>query len=449
VTIYLSHFYILMAVVAAALPVYWLLLRRDTHRRWFVVVVSLVVLALIQPAFAVVTVGLAYIAHQVVAAHKERRLTTSRALLLAIAVAVVTLAIGKYGQVMVGRLWGQNDWLWSHLVMPLGISYFVFRLLQYVFDHVRGVLESNSFRDLLAFLLFVPTFPAGPIETYQGFWGKRSLTFDRELFNRGIRRIILGYFKKRFVEDFIFYNYLRPYAASPLAAGWHFSAARPLQASVFVVYFFIRAYIDLSAYTDLAIGFSRLFGFRIMENFNNPLFKRNLSDFWRGWHISLSTWCRNNVYFPVFGATRKVWLGLYASMLTMGLWHYVSLNWTLWALWHGTGLVAVNWWMKRKKAFRKQHRGGPLWSRTSWRHALLSPLWYVLTFCYVALGYSFVGTPDSGKALRVFGAAVVGPFVWLSRHGASGWAAVLLVCALVVAATVVVKVVRRRLQPAT
>ena len=223
-TIYLSHFYILMAVVAAALPVYWLALRRDTHRRWFVVVVSLVVLSLIQPAFAVVTVGLAYIAHQVVAAHKERRLTTSRALLLAIAVAVVTLAIGKYGQVMVGRLWGQNDWLWSHLVMPLGISYFVFRLLQYVFDHVRGVLESNSFRDLLAFLLFVPTFPAGPIETYQGFWGKRSLTFDWELFNRGIRRIILGYFKKRFVEDFIFYNYLRPYAASPLAAGWHFSA---------------------------------------------------------------------------------------------------------------------------------------------------------------------------------------------------------------------------------
>ena len=105
--------------------------------------------------------------------------------------------------------------------------------------------------------------------------------------------------------------------------------------------------------------------------------------------------------------------------------------------------------MKRKKAFRKQHKGSALWSRNSWRHALLSPLWYVLTFCYVALGYSFVGTPDSGRALRVFGAAVVGPFVWLSRHGASGWAAVLVATALVVATTAVVTLVRRRLQPAT
>ena len=437
-----------MASVAVLLPVYWLALRRDTDRRTFVVVVSLGVLVLIQPGFAVVTIGLAAIAHQIVAAHKQRRLSTMRALVIAVAIAVVTLAIGKYGQVMVAHLWGRNDWLWSHLLMPLGISYFVFRLLQYVFDHLRGVLESNSFRDLLAFLLFVPTFPAGPIETYQGFWGKRSLTFDRELFYRGIRRIVLGYFKKRFVVDFFFFQYLRPYATSPLTPGWHFSAARPLQASVFVVYFFIRAYLDLSAYTDLAIGFSALFGFRIMENFNNPLFQRNLSEFWRSWHISLSTWCRNNVYFPVFGATRKVWLGLYASMLTMGLWHYVDLNWTLWALWHGTGLIVVNWWLKRKKAFRKQHKGDPLWSRTSWRHAILSPLWYVLTFCYVALGYSFVGTPNAVKALRVWAGAVVGPFVWLARHGASGLAAIALVCALVVAATIVVRLARRRLQPA-
>ena len=447
-TIYLSHFYLLMACVAVALPVYWLLLRRDGYRRTFVVVVSLAVLALIQPGFCVVAVGLAVVAHQIVAAHEARRLSASRALLVAVVLAVVTLAIGKYGQAMVGRLWGQ-DWLWSHLLMPLGISYFVFRLLQYVFDHLRGVLQSNSLRDLLAFLLFVPTFPAGPLETYQGFWGKRSLTFDRELFYRGLRRIVLGYFKKRFVVDFFFVEFLRPHATAPLGAGWHFSAARPLQASVFVVYFFIRAYIDLSAYTDLAIGFSALFGFRIMENFANPLFKRNLSEFWRGWHISLSTWCRNNVYFPVFGATRKVWLGLYASMLTMGLWHYVSLNWTLWALWHASGLIAVNWWLKHKKTFRKAHRGEVFWSRSSWRHALLSPVWYVLTFCYVALGYAFVGTPSSAKALRVFAAALAGPFVWLAQHGASGLAAVAALCALVVVVTVLVQLARRRLQPAT
>ena len=120
---------------------------------------------------------------------------------------------------------------------------------------------------------------------------------------------------------------------------------------------FVRAYFDLSAYTDLAIGFSRLFGFRIMENFHFPFWQKNLSDFWRSWHISLSTWCRNNVYFPVFGLTRKTWLGLYASMLTMGLWHYVDLNWLAWGLYHGTGLVIVarweRWKKKRKKARKK------------------------------------------------------------------------------------------------
>ena len=234
----------------------------------------------------------------------------------------------------------------------------------------------------------------------------------------------------------------------PLGGRWHFTTARPLQASVFVVYVFIRAYLDLSAYTDLAIGFSRLFGFRIMENFDNPLFKRNLSDFWRGWHISLSTWCRNNVYFPVFGATRKVWLGLFASMMVMGLWHYVDLNWFCWALWHGSGLVFVSWWLGRKKAFRKKHRGEPLWSRRSWRHALLSPIWYVMTFAYVALGYSFVGTPNIARAFGVFAAAVAGPFVWLARHGPAGAAAVLLAIAAVVVVTALTTIVRRRLQPA-
>ena len=98
----------------------------------------------------------------------------------------------------------------------------------------------------------------------------------------------------------------------------------PLWPLAYCIIIFVRAYFDLSAYTDLAIGFSALFGFRIMENFHYPFLQKNLGDFWRSWHISLSSWCRNNVYFPVFGLTRKAWLGLYASMLTMGLWHYVT-----------------------------------------------------------------------------------------------------------------------------
>jgi alginate O-acetyltransferase complex protein AlgI len=440
--------YLLIPVVLVAVPVFWIVLRRDAWRLWFVVALSLGLLALLHPAFAVAAAGLVLLTHQLVEQLRAKRLSAGRTVLIAVLGAVVILAVGKYGQRMVGGLWGTDNSVFARIAMPLGVSYFAFRLLQYAFDQARGVLSENSLLKLAAFILFLPTFPAGPLETYQGFYDKRSTSFDRELFYRGLRRIVIGYFKKVFVVDFVIAVYIGPKLIGPLAPGWHFSSAQPLQASVFVIYVFIRAYLDLSAYTDLAIGFSRLFGFRIMENFNNPLFKRNLSEFWRAWHISLSTWCRNNVYFPVFGATRKVWLGLYCSMMVMGLWHYVDLNWFSWALWHGTGLVLVSWWLGRKKAFRKAHRGNAFWSRASWRHALLSPLWYVLTFCYVALGYAFVGTPNIAKALRVFGGAVAGPFVWLAQRGPSGLAAILIAIAVVAVATVVVTLVRRRLQPA-
>jgi alginate O-acetyltransferase complex protein AlgI len=409
----------LIPIVLVALPVYWLALRRDAWRLWFLIALSVTVLALLHPAFAVIAVGLVIVTHQIVAAHKDKRLSVGRTLIISIAIAVVTLAIGKYGQDLVGRLWGSDDWVFTRLLMPLGISYFVFRLLQYVFDQVRGVLTENRLRDLLAFQLFLPTFPAGPLETFQGFYGKRNLTFERERFYRGIRRIVVGYFKKAFVVDFLFATYLGPRFDAYVHGGGHFHASQPLMPLAFVIYVFVRAYIDLSAYTDLAIGFSRLFGFSIMENFDNPLFKKNLGEFWRSWHISLSSWCRNNVYFPVFGVTRKVWLGLFSSMLVMGLWHEVDLNWTVWALYHGCGLVFVNWWMKRKKKFRKQHKGSTFWGKKGLRHKLMKPIWYVFTFYYVALGYSFVGTfmlPHGfAKGLRVFAGALIGPLIWLKQ----------------------------------
>ncbi len=161
---------------------------------------------------------------------------------------------------------------------------------------------------------------------------------------------------------------------------------------------FVRAYFDLSAYTDLAIGFSALFGFRIMENFHLPFLQKNLSDFWRSWHISLSTWCRNNVYFPVFGLTRKVWLGLYASMLTMGLWHYVDLHWR-----PGACTTAPGWWCSRAGSAGRRRAG-----RRARRRAAAAAAYekffpwigYPATFLYVALGYAFVSSVTLGHALR-------------------------------------------------
>jgi alginate O-acetyltransferase complex protein AlgI len=404
----------LIPVVVFSLLVFWLLLRKDKHRLVFMLVVSVAVLAVLHPIFAAIALGLVVVTHQLVEAMRTKRLRGARVVLIAVVIAVVTLGIGKYGrQGALALWWAEGDWIVTYLIMPIGISYFVFRMLQYVFDCAREVIKENSLLRLAAFMMWIPTFPAGPLETYQGFYEKRTIGFERQEFYYGLRRIALGYFKKVFVVDFLFPIFFgkitttigrTDFDAGDVAWWWPIA---------FCVIVFVRAYFDLSAYTDLAIGFSRLFGFRIMENFRFPFWQKNLSDFWHSWHISLSTWVRNNVYFPVFGLTRKTWLGLYASMLVMGLWHAVDLNWTFWGLYHGTGLVVLARWERWKKARRKRRKRAGLppaagfEKYTKW-------LGYPVTFLYVALGYAFVATHSFEQGLKIVYYAFRLPLAWLA-----------------------------------
>jgi alginate O-acetyltransferase complex protein AlgI len=406
----------LIPVVVIALLVFWLALRRQERAKLvFLALLSVGALAVLNPVFAAIAVGLVLIAHQLVELKRRGRLGGGRVVLLIVLIGVVTLAIGKYGQRGAMAVWGDDDWIVGRLIMPLGISYFVFRLLQYVFDCMRGVIQENSFLRLVAFVMFIPTFPAGPLETYQGFYEKRSYHFDRQLFYLGLRRIALGYFKKVFVVDFLFSIFFQGIIDAVKVAHPDWSGMNQLVPLAYVIIVFVRAYFDLSAYTDLAIGFSALFGFRIMENFHLPFLQKNLSDFWRSWHISLSTWCRNNVYFPVFGLTRKVWLGLYASMLTMGLWHYVDLQWLAWGLYHGTGLVVFSRWERWKKKRRKARKkaGKP---PAAGYEKFLGWIGYPATFLYVALGYAFVSSVTFQHALALFYNALIGPILWLTGH---------------------------------
>ena len=405
----------LIPVVVAALLVFWLALRNDRNRLIFVLVLSVAVLGILYPAFAAIAVGLVLVTHQLVELKRQKKLSGGRAVLIIIAIAVITLGVGKYGQRGVIAIWGQDDWIVSHLLMPLGISYFVFRLLQYVFDCLRGVIDENSFLRLAAFMMFIPTFPAGPLETYQGFYEKRSFHFDRQLFYLGLRRIAIGYFKKVFVVDFVFAIFFGKMITTIGLTHFNLSEVGVWWPLAYCILVFVRAYFDLSAYTDLAIGFSSLFGFRIMENFHLPFLQKNLGDFWRSWHISLSSWCRNNVYFPVFGLTRKAWLGLYASMLTMGLWHYVDLNWAAWGLYHGTGLVIVSRFERWKKARRKARKkaGKP---KAAAYEKYIAWLGYPATFLYVALGYAFVSTRNLHQALRIIFLALRAPIAWITGH---------------------------------
>ncbi len=404
----------LIPVVVFSLLVFWLLLRKDAYRLFFMLVVSVGVLAVLNPIFAAIAVGLVIVTWQLVEAFRSKRLRGARLVFIAIIIALVTLGVGKYGQTGARAIWGTNDPIVTHLIMPLGISYFVFRMLQYVFDCVRGVIKENSLLRLAAFIMWIPTFPAGPLETYQGFYEKRTIGFDRQEFYYGLRRIALGYFKKVFVVDFLFSIFFSKIITTVGKTDFNGSDVSWWWPVAYCIIVFVRAYFDLSAYTDLAIGFSRLFGFRIMENFHFPFWQKNLSEFWHSWHISLSTWVRNNVYFPVFGLTRKTWLGLYASMLVMGLWHAVDLNWTMWGLYHGTGLVIVARWERWKRARKKKRKKAGLPPAAGYEK-FTKWLGYPVTFLYVAMGYAFVSTGSITQAGRIFYMAVRLPLAWI--HG--------------------------------
>jgi alginate O-acetyltransferase complex protein AlgI len=405
----------LIPVVVVALLVFWLALRHDKHRLIFALLLSVSVLALLNPIFAAIAIGLVLVTHQLVELRRKERLRGARVVLIAVILALLTLGIGKYGRTGALAVWGVDDWLVRRLIMPIGISYFVFRMLQYVFDCMRGVIKENSLLRLAAFMMFIPTFPAGPLETYQGFYGKRSFDFDRQLFYTGLRRIALGYFKKVFVVDFLFAILFGTITKTIGRTDFDPGDVGVWWPLAYCVIIFVRAYFDLSAYTDLAIGFSALFGFRIMENFHLPFLQKNLGDFWRSWHISLSSWVRNNVYFPVFGLTRKPWLGLYASMLTMGLWHYVNLNWAVWGLYHGTGLVVVASWERRKRKRKKARKKAGLPPAAAYEK-YIRWLGYPATFLYVALGYAFVSTHSFHQSLKILYNVVRLPLAWLTGH---------------------------------
>jgi alginate O-acetyltransferase complex protein AlgI len=221
--------------------------------------------------------------------------------------------------------------------LPLGISFFTFQVLSYVIDVYRR--EVRALANPLDYALYIAFFPqsiAGPIVRYHEVAGQlldRLVT--RENFAEGVRRFILGLGKKMLLAntlagpaDLIFA--LRPdELTTPLA--W-----------LGVVCYALQIYFDFSGYSDMAIGLGLMFGFRFPENFNYPYIARSVTEFWRRWHISLSTWFRDYLYIPL-GGNRCRPARLYANLLTVfflcGLWHGASWHFLAWGLFHGVFLV--------------------------------------------------------------------------------------------------------------
>ena len=229
-------------------------------------------------------------------------------------------------------LHGRSEGLLLNLILPVGISFYTFQALSYSIDVYREKLEPT--RDIVQFFAFVSFFPqlvAGPIERATNLlpqFAKRR-TFDHAQAVDGMRQILWGLFKKIAVADNCAVYVDHVFGTYTSHGGLTLVTA--------AILFAFQIYCDFSGYSDIAIGTSKLFGIRLMRNFNNPYFSRDIAEFWRRWHISLTTWFRDYVYIPLGGSRvpkGKVVRNTFVIFLLSGFWHGANWTFIVWGAYH-------------------------------------------------------------------------------------------------------------------
>lgn len=229
------------------------------------------------------------------------------------------------------------DWVTLNIVLPVGISFYTFQSMSYTLDvYRRQLTPTSSFVDFVVFVTYFPQLVAGPIERASHLLPQvqkpRVITYP--LVREGVWLMLFGYFKKVVIADNM----------APLVAAVfdHPAEAHGLSIALAVVAFAFQIYGDFSGYTDIARGISKLMGFDIMLNFRMPYFALNPQDFWKRWHISLSTWLRDYLYIPLGGnrgGEFMTYRNLFLTMLLGGLWHGAAWHFVAWGVFHGLLLI--------------------------------------------------------------------------------------------------------------
>jgi len=310
----------------------------------------------------------------------QRGPARKRLLVVSVILAIGALCYYKYSYLLGGS--GAEK-----LAVPLGMSYFSFRLVHYLVERYRELTPALSLPRFIHYLIFFPTFNAGPIERAERFVEvEDESALDLA---EGTRRIVFGLFKSVVVAALLA-RWCLPVLGSP--AG-HDPAT--LLLAVYALAFYI--YYDFAGYSDMAIGAGRLLGYKIMENFDRPYLSSSPAEFWRRWHISLSFWLRDYVYIPMGGSRAgrlRHYLNYMVVMAVCGMWHGSEAHFVAWGVYHGVGLVVYHLW----RSLMGDGDGSP------WRKAL----GVAVTFNFVAIGW-VVFFHDVDHCL-VIGARMLGLF---------------------------------------
>jgi alginate O-acetyltransferase complex protein AlgI len=305
---------------------------------------------------------------------------------LGIALNLATLALFKYVNFLLANLLGMAGYAAPHLdvILPLGISFFVFQKISYLIDLRRGAGPIYALGDFCLFVFFFPQLIAGPIVRHNEIIPQFALSPRRpemwENLARGLMLFIVGLLKKVALADTLAPNvdalFAKAAAGTPLnfTEGW--AAA---------IGFALQIYFDFSGYSDMAIGLARMFGFRLPVNFDAPYRAQSIRDFWRRWHMTLSRFLRDYLYIPLGGnrsSGGRQALNVVLTMLLGGLWHGANWTFVAWGGLHGIAL-AVN----------------GAWARRRWH--LPRPVGWALTTLFVLIGWVLFRAPDFGTAAHV------------------------------------------------
>lgn len=368
--------------------------------------------------------------------HKYRETPTAKLChVLNIVLNLAILGVFKYYNFFVSSFsklfsLGHADGLLLHIILPVGISFYTFQALSYSIDVYRQKLEPT--RDIIQFFAFVSFFPqlvAGPIERATNLLPQfeKPRKFDYSQAVDGMRQILWGLFKKIAVADTC--------AVYVDQVFGNFQTQNGTTLIIAAILFAIQIYGDFSGYSDIAIGTAKLFGIRLMRNFRNPYFSRDIAEFWRRWHISLTTWFRDYVYIPLGGSRvskGKIMRNTFIIFLLSGFWH--GANWTFiaWGAYHAILFLPLILMGKNRKYLNEVAEGKALPSLKETGQMLLTFMlatagWIIFRSDSIAQAWQYfaqiphLGTPYT-EGLLTITLLTAGMFVveWVQRQREHG-----------------------------
>ncbi|ADL33217.1 acyltransferase MBOAT family [Butyrivibrio proteoclasticus B316] len=367
---------------------------KDKYRNYILLVASLGFYAYGEPKFVFVMIGsiaLNYLFALII--DKKRDKAFSKVLMvLDVVLNIGILFVYKYldfAITIANKVSGASLQL-KGIALPIGISFFTFQALSYVIDVYKGTVKVQKNPLYVAlYISFFPQLIAGPIVRYSTIEDQiLNRTSDIETFADGARRFMIGFGKKVIIA-----NNLSEVASSSF--GTDVATANPTFLWLGAICFSLQIFFDFSGYSDMAIGLGKMFGFHFLENFNYPYVSKSVTEFWRRWHISLSSWFRDYVYIPLGGSRVPFWrhiLNMLAVWLLTGIWHGANYTFIAWGLGYFVLLVVEKYLIKPDK--RKLVAFKVLWQIVTllcvnfgWVIFNSSSLSYGIKYCLAMVGY--------------------------------------------------------------